>query len=969
VIFDQGGIVFTISNRKQYKLKRANSPELATLFQAVQWHNEFQNFKGSNLGLQLGKLANGQAKQIEAFRKPPMADLFTGELAPEKSGPAWDMFTQLIRAKSQKEVAEFFAAKADELSEKTGRLFQGAVNDTSSTAAKIKQLKERAPMDLRNVAPVANKAAVKDIFRGFGPVTNQMDGRSVVFPAKSAGKIEKHRGFDMKQVVAAFDRLFADSIPMFPEKEIRKKGHKPHNNIAAYHYYVSKFTRPNANGNPTVYYIRFTVQEMKSRKGNGENFVHSAFVSDVSIYDESALSGWGWDSPVIAESGASIDVKLAQWLSSVKSEDAPPDISSGPAVIETLYQPGYHGSPHRFDRFSLDAIGAGEGAQIHGWGLYALRGEGEDRKWHADERYRKRLLMRNDKVTVNGAAYTYNWDDYSYAPIGDGEGGNPGFVREMLGEMRHAGGPENYSAYLVRSMDTQRRTLKKLRDMASSLPADGRYFFGENADGSVKLVESAHGDTITDRIRDVEQGIKDIGNRLEFLKTAKIEMPAGQLFKVDIPDDDVLLDEDLTFEEQPDAVQKGLRELFEDRAFRDIYFFDNDTGKEIYGTIIAALKKEYPDYDSDNEISKMTSKMLNEFGIKGIAYEGETDGSAAVVFDDNAIEVLETYYQGEKDGAEKRDVTTLYQADAEHRQANVIRVMKGGDLSTILHELGHIFFDDMQEFVLSEKAPESVVRDYARLLQALGPLKKPKGVDWNSDEGKQIRANNEQMARWFEEYLREGRAPSMELVKPFGLFSKWITNVYSNIRQYVGREMNRETRGVFDRWLAAEREIAEAEAYYGGLESADFLNLVDDEEKRKKLEEKLARTRQRILNRHAGEMANFLDPVKPDNPSDSPVVETFTNLSPRPPNLIPALRFPRLRESTIILTFKLARLYVDMRGEVGFAVLNIFRPGFWVGPPLPSPFANQVAVSRKRRGHGSGRGRSGTSESQRLQGP
>ncbi|MDR1534957.1 MAG: hypothetical protein LBU64_07660, partial [Planctomycetota bacterium] len=86
-------------------------------------------------------------------------------------------------------------------------------------------------------------------------------------------------------------------------------------------------------------------------------------------------------------------------------------------------------------------------------------------------------------------------------------------------------------------------------------------------------------------------------------------------------------------------------------------------------------------------------------------------------------------------------------------------------------------------------------------------------------------------------------------------FSKWITNVYSNIRQYVGREMNRETRGVFDRWLASEREIAEAEAYYGGLESADFLNLVDDEEKRKKLEEKLARNRQRIMNRHAGEMA------------------------------------------------------------------------------------------------------------------
>lgn len=30
----------------------------------------------------------------------------------------------------------------------------------------------------------------------------------------------------------------------------------------------------------------------------------------------------------------------------------------------------YHGSPHVFDKFDLDKIGTGEGAQVHGWGLY-----------------------------------------------------------------------------------------------------------------------------------------------------------------------------------------------------------------------------------------------------------------------------------------------------------------------------------------------------------------------------------------------------------------------------------------------------------------------------------------------------------------------------------------------------------------------------------------------------------------------
>ena len=37
---------------------------------------------------------------------------------------------------------------------------------------------------------------------------------------------------------------------------------------------------------------------------------------------------------------------------------------------KAYYQSVYHGTPHRFDEFSLDSIGTGEGHQAHGWGLY-----------------------------------------------------------------------------------------------------------------------------------------------------------------------------------------------------------------------------------------------------------------------------------------------------------------------------------------------------------------------------------------------------------------------------------------------------------------------------------------------------------------------------------------------------------------------------------------------------------------------
>ena len=60
------------------------------------------------------------------------------------------------------------------------------------------------------------------------------------------------------------------------------------------------------------------------------------------------------------------------------ADDAPVDVGpvladALPAIqkrVEQSYIRAYHGSPHRFDRFSMDSIGTGEGAQAYGHGLY-----------------------------------------------------------------------------------------------------------------------------------------------------------------------------------------------------------------------------------------------------------------------------------------------------------------------------------------------------------------------------------------------------------------------------------------------------------------------------------------------------------------------------------------------------------------------------------------------------------------------
>ncbi len=56
----------------------------------------------------------------------------------------------------------------------------------------------------------------------------------------------------------------------------------------------------------------------------------------------------------------------------------------------------YHGSPHSFDKFSMDKIGTGEGAQAYGHGLYFAEGEGVAKSYR-DALSTKPEWLINDK--------------------------------------------------------------------------------------------------------------------------------------------------------------------------------------------------------------------------------------------------------------------------------------------------------------------------------------------------------------------------------------------------------------------------------------------------------------------------------------------------------------------------------------------------------------------------------------------
>ena len=129
---------------------------------------------------------------------------------------------------------------------------------------------------LGSVEYLADKRAIKDRFVQFGPIRNATDGRTVVIPASSAGKMLGASGVDIRKLAAAFDVLFKNSLHVWTEPETNEPGHKRHPDVLWYHQYVCRFSCDLGE-----YFVRFSVKECR---GDGGNAVHASTITSVSMY-------------------------------------------------------------------------------------------------------------------------------------------------------------------------------------------------------------------------------------------------------------------------------------------------------------------------------------------------------------------------------------------------------------------------------------------------------------------------------------------------------------------------------------------------------------------------------------------------------------------------------------------------------------------------------------------------------------
>lgn len=479
-------------------------------------------------------------------------------------------------------------------------------------------------------------------------------------------------------------------------------------------------------------------------------------------YDGIILRNTNVDTPFMQDIH---DVYVAFYNTQIKSVNNRGTFDSENANI--YYQPAYHGTPHRFDNFSLEHIGTGEGAQAHGWGLYFA--ENKD----VSEDYRKTLS------DTNGIGTEIKVDNKTYKKVATNTYRNKDDLSENVDDYL------NKALNFIETKGTKKDALKYIQKQINT-NKDAGYF-----DDAVYYIR-----------------IKDALNEIKQAKITKYADDYGQLFKVDVPDTDELLDEDKELIHQPDKVQRAIEEIYADAMKSNNVELTNAigiTGKEIY--------RGFSKYFGSD---KKASEFLNSYGIKGLKYNGQQDGECYVIFDDKAVEILKTYYQPEFVSSEQLsvypDVNAMREAKAKGAYIpvkNLIQLFKNADESTIVHELGHWYLQCLVEDAQhSEKAKTK--------LDAVRSFLKNNGEEFSN-------AQQEKFARGFEAYVRSGYARTNRLKKVFEDFKNALLNIYDDIKdmfwyengveQHFTDDDLKRINPLFERLMSTENERIQATVF------------------------------------------------------------------------------------------------------------------------------------------------------------
>ncbi|WP_284945347.1 hypothetical protein [Acidisoma cladoniae] len=210
-------------------------------------------------------------------------------------------------------------------------------------------------------------------------------------------------------------------------------------------------------------------------------------------------------------------------------------------------------------------------------------------------------------------------------------------------------------------------------------------------------------------------------------------------------------------------------------------------------------------YYNHSPLEEEAARPLNPEETAHKAGPGEEGGGAAydqkVGQSDDGVNLdVRSYSQSDSAGPES-DPASQYRGSIQFQDGRtIINLFAKRDLSTLLHETGHLWLDELSRDAVTDGAPQQIRDDMAAVRKWLGAA-----------DGEDItRPQHEQFARAVEAYLMEGKAPSVALRGAFQRFRAWLVGIYRNIAN-LNAPIHPEMRAVFDRLIASDDEITHAQ--------------------------------------------------------------------------------------------------------------------------------------------------------------
>jgi hypothetical protein len=435
------------------------------------------------------------------------------------------------------------------------------------------------------------------------------------------------------------------------------------------------------------------------------------------------------------------------------------------------YQAAWHGSPHDFDEFDLGAIGSGEGNQAHGWGLYFAK----DKK--VSKLY-KEVLSKAQGSNKSSLFKVEIPNETELLPEQYPISGYSRYVRDSLKNGLHKMSEEQlerFTSLLIKyhkgAIIGDEWTNKYTRFM------DVGYIISElhNKNKTINDINKIQKRNIDRFLKSVgiDENIDTIAGNKDLLEAVY------KKFRYDL----------YSQYEKEKQLEREREEKAISNVKTDVYGAlekTNIAGKQLYSFLSHALGNDEHFNLHNVKNAKKASEFLNSIGIKGIYYDGEQDGRCYVVFDDKAIKVIEKYNQS---------INGMTQINSPTDR--LIQIFKTADRSTFLHEMGHVFFDDIKNLAEMENAPEQLVTDWNKLKE---------WSEWDDAQGADNTKAHEKFARGWEAYLREGKAPTKGLQRVFRMFSKWLTRIYRAVTR-LGGLPPKEIQDIMARMIATQEDI------------------------------------------------------------------------------------------------------------------------------------------------------------------